>query len=168
METRMAEAVGAGRDEESVRRFVEQSARMLADWGFPRMPARVLMTIMSADEDVLSAKDLADRLSVSPAAVSGAVRYLLQLGLLAREPVPGSRRDHYRMPDDAWYEAMVTEGEMLTKLSAMADDGTAALGGRSTPAGARVAEMAEYYRFVRAEMAGMQERWRVKKAPPPR
>jgi len=154
-----------GRDDDAVRRFVEQTARTLSDAGFPRMPARVLMTIMSADEDVLSAKDLADRLGVSPAAVSGGVRYLIQIGLLAREPVPGSRRDHYRMPDDAWYEAMLAESELVTSIQALGEEGTAALGGRSTPAGARVAEMTDFYRFVRAEMTTLLHRWKDTKLP---
>ncbi|TDD15507.1 MarR family transcriptional regulator [Nonomuraea diastatica] len=61
---------------------------MLADWGFPRISARVLLTMMSADEDSLTAGELGDRLGVSPSAISGAVRYLMQVGLLERRPVP--------------------------------------------------------------------------------
>jgi DNA-binding transcriptional regulator GbsR (MarR family) len=38
------------RDEEAMRTFVEQMARMLADWGFPRMAGRVLFVMMGADE----------------------------------------------------------------------------------------------------------------------
>ena len=37
-------------------------------------------------------------LRISPAAVSGAVRYLIRLGLVHKERVPGSRRDCYRCP----------------------------------------------------------------------
>ncbi|MFC7757661.1 GbsR/MarR family transcriptional regulator [Catellatospora bangladeshensis] len=78
----------APRDEDAVRRSVEHMAMMLADMGFPRMPSRVLMTMMSAEETSLTAGDLADRLSVSPAAISGAVRYLMQMGFVVREPAP--------------------------------------------------------------------------------
>lgn len=80
------------RDEEGVRRFVEHMAMSWAEWGFPRMAARVLMVMMAADEEALTAAELGDRLEISPAAVSGAVRYLIQIGMLAREPVPRPRR----------------------------------------------------------------------------
>lgn len=152
------------RDEQAVRRFVEHTAMTLAEWGFPRMPAKVLMTIMSAEEDSLSAGELADRLDVSPAAVSGAVRYLTQIGLLAREPVRGSRRDHYRMPNDAWYEAMVAERDRLTTLAKLADEGVAALGGPGSSAGARVADMADFSRFTHRELAALLDRWKATKA----
>ena len=47
---------------------------IFTDWGFPRMPSRVLITLMAADEEALTAAELAGRLGVSPAAISGAVR----------------------------------------------------------------------------------------------
>ncbi len=152
------------RDEEAVSRFVERTAMVLADSGFPRMPARVLMAMMSADEDSLTAADLGERLGVSPAAISGAVRYLIQLGMLAREPSPGSRRDRYRLPDDTWYEASVTQEELLTTVANLADDGVTALGGPDTPSGARVAEMRDFYRFLRAELPALLDKWKASKA----
>jgi DNA-binding transcriptional regulator GbsR (MarR family) len=88
--------VAAQRDDEAVAQFVEHAARVFADWGFPRMAARVLFVMMTANEPGLTAADLAERLGVSPAAISGAVTYLIQLGLLERVPVPGSRRDLHR------------------------------------------------------------------------
>ena len=64
------------RDEEGVRLFVERMAMTWADLGFPRMPARILITLLAADEPALTAAELGERLEVSPAAISGAVRYL--------------------------------------------------------------------------------------------
>ena len=72
------------RDPEQVRAFVEHLALVFTDWGFPRMPSRVLITLMAADEEALTAAELAERLDVSPAAISGAVRYLIHIGMLQR------------------------------------------------------------------------------------
>jgi predicted transcriptional regulator len=154
----------AGRDEAAVRRFVEHMAMTLADWGFPRMPARVLVTMMSADEDALTAGQLAERLGVSPAAISGAVRYLMHVGLLLREPVAGSRSDRYRMPYDAWYEATLTKGQLFSTVTELAEGGVKALGGAGTPSGARVAEMRDFMHFVQGELAGLLDRWQAAKA----
>lgn len=149
------------RDEEAVRRFVERMAALLADWGFPRMAGRVLMVMMAADEEALSAADLGERLGVSPAAISGALRYLTQLRMVVREPVPGSRRDRYRMPNDVWYEVGLGEVPMFKTLAQLADDGVAALGGTGTQAGARMARMREFYQFMQNELPTLLERWKA-------
>jgi predicted ArsR family transcriptional regulator len=44
--------------------------------GFPPMPARVFVALLIAEDGRLSAAELAERLRISPAAVSGAVRLL--------------------------------------------------------------------------------------------
>ena len=119
----------AKRDEAAMRAFVEQMARILADWGLPRMASRVLFVLMSADEEALTAGELAERLDVSPAAISGAVRYLIQISMVAREPVPGSRRDRYRLVDDSWYEVTLAKMTLIKTLADFADQGVAAAGG---------------------------------------
>jgi len=43
------------------------------------MAARVLFAIMCAEADALTAAQIGERLGISPAAVSGAVRYLIQI-----------------------------------------------------------------------------------------
>src|SRR5437667_6642501 len=95
------------RDEEAVRRFVEHLAMTLYDLGFPRMPARVLCTLMVAEDGAMTAGQIGEWLGVSAAAVSGAVRYLVQVGMVQREPTPGSRSDRYRAMGNTWYMASI-------------------------------------------------------------
>ncbi len=153
----------AKRDEAAMRAFVEQMARILADWGLPRMASRVLFVMMSADEQALTAGQLAERLDVSPAAISGAVRYLIQINMVAREPVPGSRRDRYRLVDDSWYEVTLEKMTLIKTLADFADQGVAAAGGPRTPAGARLANMRDFYVFVQDEMPTLLKRWADRK-----
>jgi len=152
------------RDDEAVERFVERFAMLFADWGFPRMAARVLFAVMSADEEALTAAEIGERLGVSAAAVSGAVRYLTHRGLLAREPVPRSRRDHYRMPDDPWFQATLVKRATLKVMADMANEGAQAVGGDETPAGRRLAEMRDYLTFAQDEVDAINERWRAHRA----
>ena len=112
-------------------RFVEHLALVFTDWGFPRMPSRVLITLMAADEEALTAAELAERLEVSPAAISGAVRYLIHIGLLQRVPTPGSRRDRYRLPVDPWYESASLRDGYMSQVVAASGEGVAALGADS-------------------------------------
>ncbi|MEU8259426.1 MarR family transcriptional regulator [Micromonospora sp. NPDC048999] len=151
------------RNEEEIHLFVERMAMAFADVGFPRMAGRALFTVMSAD-DPLTAAEIGERLGVSAAAVSGAVRYLTQFGMLVREPVKGSRRDRYRMPDNPWYEATITKTGLYKNFIDIANGGVDALLGRDTPAGERVSEMRDFFLFVQEEIDALGERWRARRA----
>ena len=89
------------RDPEAVRQFVEHFASALTDAGLQRMHARVFAALHGTDSGRLTAAEIAESLQVSPAAVSGAVRYLTQFNLIRREREPGSRRDTYVVDNDA-------------------------------------------------------------------
>jgi DNA-binding transcriptional ArsR family regulator len=149
----------ASRDPAEVRHFIERFSLMLSDMGFPPMPARVWAAMMSADEDALTPGDLAERLRVSPAAISAAVRYLLQVGLLERVATPGSRRQHYRVPAGLWYQAFMRREEGLKAIAAMAEDGAATLGPKSV-AGMRLAEVRDFFNFVADALPRILDDWR--------
>ncbi len=152
-----------GRDEEAVARFVERFALQWAEAGFPRMAARIFVALLVADSGQLTVQELTTQLQISPAAVSGAVRYLTQLGLVVRGRDPGERRDHYRITDGMWFETIAHRDELLLRWEQDLDDGVQALG-PDTPAGARVLETREFFEFLRVETRGMMERWRESRA----
>jgi DNA-binding transcriptional regulator GbsR (MarR family) len=146
------------RDEDAVRRYVESLALVLSQIGMQRMSARVFAALMTTDDARLTAADLASQLSVSPAAVSGAVRFLEQVGLVAKEREPGERRDHYRLFDDLWYATFLKRDRMIIMWRDAAGDGIEALG-EDSPAGKRLAEMRDFLSFMLEELNGMYERW---------
>lgn len=148
-----------GRDEAAVARFVERFAATLADAGFPRMPARAFVALLTTDAGHLTAAELAEKLQVSPAAVSGAVRYLVQVELAGRTREPGARRDHYVVHDDVWYEANVNKGPLYRRWSELLREGAAALG-EDTPAGARINQSRAFFDFLTDEMPALLKRWR--------
>lgn len=150
------------RDEGAVAAFVEQTAGMLTGAGFPRMPARVLMALMASEDGGLTAHELRDRLGISAAAVSGAVRYLQTVNIVRRVAQSGTRRERYEMPDDAWYTASVGHDELYEALASLADDGTHAVGA-GTPAAARLAEMAAFFRFMNRRLPELLEEWEAQR-----
>lgn len=152
-------STGGERDEEGVRHFVEKFALTFSDLGFPRMPARVLGTLMVAEEPGLTAGQIGERLGVSAAAVSGAVRYLIQVGMVTREPVPGSRSDRYRLPDDPWYLASAQKNGVYKRVAEMVHDGVVVVGDESTPSGARLAEMRDFLLFIQDSLGDILDRW---------
>lgn len=151
------------RDQKAVLQFVERFALVLADAGMARMPARVFAALIASDSGRLTAAELVEQLRVSPAAISGAVRYLVQLNLAAREREPGCRRDRYRVLDDTWYQAALRRDQMVSRWESAAREGVEALGA-DTPAGARIAETLAYFEFVQEEMPAILKRWQERKA----
>ena len=151
------------RDDEAVRRFIEDFASALAEMGVPRMPARVFVALLTSDAGRLTAAELAAQLRASPAAMSGAVRYLIQTGLVRREGEPGSRRHYYRVPDDVWDELITIRNRAMARWTAVLRQGVPILGA-DTPAGARIAESVRYFEFVSAELPLVITRWRERKA----
>jgi len=138
--------------------YIERFSSVLVAVGFPPMAARVFVALMVAQAGRLSAAELGEMLHISPAAVSGAVRYLMQVGIVHKERVPGSRRDYYRMPDDMWQELLRMRDQVMRRWLALTREGID-LVGASSPAGERLAYHAAFLEFVSEEVPEVLKRW---------
>lgn len=147
------------RDDEAVSKFIERFALVLTESGVPRMPARVFVGLLASENGQLTAGELAELLAVSPAAISGAVRYLTQVHLVVREREPGSKRDHYRVRGNSWYESAMSRERLLTLWSEALLEGVDAVGPDSD-AGERLRESVEFFEFLQVEIPLVLERWR--------
>ncbi|MEU0287853.1 GbsR/MarR family transcriptional regulator [Streptomyces sp. NPDC052492] len=156
----MTEQHGTARDPAAVSRFVEHFAAQLVEAGLPRMPARVFAALLASDAGVLTSAELSERLTISPAAVSGAVRYLARQHMVSREREPGSRRERYRVHGDQWYEALTNREAVIRRWEGALREGIASLG-RDTPAGHRLSETLAFFEFVEKEVEAMMGRWRA-------
>ncbi|MER7916453.1 MULTISPECIES: MarR family transcriptional regulator [unclassified Streptomyces] len=153
-------AAGAGRDSEAVSAFVEHFAAQLVEAGMTRMPSRVFAALLASDTGTLTSAELGERLKISPAAVSGAVRYLSQVHMVSREREPGSRRERYRVHSDQWYEALTSRNAIIKRWEDALREGVTSLGA-DTPAGRRLAETLDFFEFIERDVAEMMERWRA-------
>lgn len=138
----------------------EQAAAMMTAAGMARMPARVMMALVGSPDEGYTAAELAERLGVSAAAVSGAVRYLQSMRMIGRISRPGDRRDRYDLADDAWQGVVAGNAPMYLRLAelmeAIADENEAA------PASvARARETASFLRFLAERMPQLAEEWRA-------
>ncbi|MFG2907883.1 GbsR/MarR family transcriptional regulator [Kitasatospora sp. NPDC048286] len=159
---------GPGKSEEehedtAVSDFVERFAAELVVAGMGRMPSRIFSCLMAEESGVLTSAELSERLRISPAAVSGAMRYLTQIGLVAKEREPGSRRDRYRVLDDVWFASLTRRDENMLRWIRVLRDGEATVGA-GTAAGERLAESAAFFEFMIDELHGMLGRWREHRA----
>jgi predicted transcriptional regulator len=139
-------------------RAVEQLGSALAEAGLPSLPSRVFAALLVDDDGRMTSAELTEVLGVSPASVSGAVKYLAHLQMLRRERERGSRREVYVVDDDAWHGLMMRRDHLyapiLRALQNAVDER-----GPEAPAYRRLVLTAEFLRFVDAEMAAMATRW---------
>ena len=153
------------RDDAAVSAFVERFSSLLVDTGWQRMPARVFVTLLASESAALTAAELAERLMVSPAAISGAVRFLLQLDLASRDREPGSRRDLFRVDTDVWYRVIERRLSATSKWGDQLDAGRTAVGSDSL-AHERLSEMISFFQFLDEEIPLMMARWRERRDQP--
>ncbi|MEU7832770.1 MULTISPECIES: MarR family transcriptional regulator [unclassified Nonomuraea] len=163
-ETGMTKRTGDVRTADALR-FLERFAVIMSDSGYPRMAARVLAALLIADDGRRTAGELADVLHVGPSAVSGAVKYLMRVGMVTRERDPGERRDHYRVDQAAWYRAAASSDEVFRRFEEGARDGAEVLG-TDTPAGARMDETRRFFAFLRSEVPQLLHKWNELNAQP--
>ncbi|GGP44887.1 GbsR/MarR family transcriptional regulator [Streptomyces sindenensis] len=147
----------------AVSRFVERFAAQLVQAGMPRMPARVFAALLSSEQGALTSAELSGQLKVSPAAVSGAVRYLAQVNLVSREREPGSRRERYRVQGDQWHNALLERDTSLRNWQTTMREGVEQFG-LDTPQGRRINETLEFFLFLDKELGSLMERWAAHRA----
>ncbi|MFY1636410.1 helix-turn-helix domain-containing protein [Solwaraspora sp. WMMB335] len=146
------------RDPAAVREFETYFAGIMIQSGFPRMMARVLVSLFVSDTRALTAGELVARLNVSAASVSKAVAFLERLGFVTRQRVPGQRRDRYVVDEDVWHRAWSMRARAFGSWAAAASRG-AEVFGPETPAGERLRLMADFFDLVRRDVEQVTVHW---------
>ncbi|RPK80063.1 MULTISPECIES: MarR family transcriptional regulator [Streptomyces] len=164
MDERREESRADGSDDGAAdSRFVERFAAQLVQAGMARMPARVFAALLSSERGALTSAELSERLKISPAAVSGAVRHLAQVNMVSREREPGSRRERYRVQSDQWYDALLERDAVLKNWQATMREGVDHFG-LDTPQGRRINNTLEFFRFLEKELGSLTQRWAAHRA----
>ncbi len=140
----------------------EQAAALLTAAGMARMPARVMMALVGSPDEGYTAAELGERLGVSAAAVSGAVRYLVSMRLIQRVSRPGDRRDRYDLVDDAW-SGMITANAPMYAALASAMDAIAEENADAPLSVARARDIADFLRYLAERMPRLAGEWRAER-----
>ncbi|WP_137119494.1 GbsR/MarR family transcriptional regulator [Segeticoccus rhizosphaerae] len=152
------------RDQHEARAAViERVSGELVAAGMQRMAARAFVAVLTSDDARMTAAEVGEVLQASPAAVSGAMRYLEQVDMIRRSREPGSRRDVFSLGDDVWYEALGHKDGVIDGWQRAMAEGASTLG-LDTAAGRRLDETREFFAFVGKEMPILLERWRAHRA----
>jgi DNA-binding transcriptional regulator GbsR (MarR family) len=81
----------------------------------PRIASRMFAALLLSGEE-LSSHELVERLGVSSASVSTMGRLLVGLGMVERRVSPETRRDLFRVPDDAWAQLQRDDERIISQV----------------------------------------------------
>ncbi len=137
----------------------EQLALMLTTHGMQRMTARVLAALLFSEEPTMTSSELSEQLQASSGAISTSVRMLTSVGLAERVPMPTSRRDHYRLRDNAWAVLFTNQNAVLSAMQEAAAAGIAQTE-KGSLARVRLTQMRDFYAFLLGEIPALLDRWR--------
>lgn len=137
--------------------FIERASSELAAQGFPRMPARVLMALTATEDGKATSEELAARLQASPAAISGAVKYLGVVGFVRNTTIPGTRKHIYSLGETPWYATSFTRGEIYTQIENAMRGPVAGM--PESRALDRIEEVADFFAFMRRRLPSLLDEW---------
>lgn len=146
------------------RQFIEDFALVMTNAGMQRMASRAFAALLSSDSGTLTAREIGDLLDVSPAAVSGAIKYLEQAKLVRRSRLAGERVDRFVLGDDNWYTVMTTRNDIFDELNRALERGLESLPATSG-ARERLAETRDFFAYLHTEMPLIVQRWHESRGP---
>ncbi|MBO0844311.1 MAG: MarR family transcriptional regulator [Nocardioides sp.] len=138
--------------------FVERLGGALTSAGMARLPSRIFAAVLVDEDGRMTAAEIGEALGVSPAAVSGAVRYLDGVGMVRRERERGSRRDIFVVDDEAWHDTLLQADNIYAPMIAALGRGIEDLP-PDDPAHHRLEVSREFMRFLLDELHGINDRW---------
>lgn len=146
----------------SYEEFVDRASSELAAQGFPRMPAKVIMALTASEDGRMTVTELAEQLTVSPAAISGAIRYLSAVGFVRSSTIPGTRRHVYALPETAWYTSTLHRPGLYRRVEAVLRSSAGKL--PEAAARARIEEMADFFGFLDERLPELLAEWEDQRA----
>ncbi|WP_413992489.1 GbsR/MarR family transcriptional regulator [Labrys okinawensis] len=140
-------------------RFVEGVAAILTPWGVPSVAAQLYGYLLLCEAPA-SLDQITAGLGISKSTASVAARLLESYSLVRRQREAGTKRALYAAADN--YEAMIAQqNRLLDALAQQFDSGAGIVTAKGV--GARLKEMAHFYRLMRDAMDDALSRWRQTK-----
>lgn len=153
---------------EELRGFVEEVGLFYEKSGLPRMAGRILGWLLVCEPPEQSLAELGAAVGGSKGSMSTMSRMLLQMGLVERVRLPGSRLDQFRIRPGMWAESMRDQLLAINEAERLLKRGLDLIAGLAPAARERLEEAHALYAWFGEEMPRLLERWQKTRAGPPR
>jgi len=146
-------------DDERHRQFIENTADLMEEHGFPRMAGRVIGALMICAPPYLSHEEMADKLQASKGSISMSTQLLMRLDIVERISLSGHRRHYYRLRERLWNDLLSTRAEHILQHVKLVEDGLALLRDEPIQSKMRLIELQVFSDFVLEALPEMADRW---------
>jgi len=150
-------------DTERLRQFIENSADLMEEHGFPRMAGRVIGALLVCLPPYMSHEELAEQLQASKGSISMSTQLLMRMNMVERISLPGQRRHFYRLRENLWKDFLSKAASHVIREREVVMDGLAALEGEPVEMKRRLIEMLVVSDFVLEEWPGLVSRWETRR-----
>ncbi len=150
-------------DNERLRQFIEDSADLMEEHGFPHMAGRVIGALLICLPPHLSHEELAEQLQASKGAISMSTQLLMRLNFVERFSLPGQRRHFYRLRENLWKDFLAKAASHSNRDREVVMEGLSVLEGEPVEMKRRLIEMLVVSDFVLEEWPGLVSRWEARR-----
>lgn len=144
---------------EQEKHFIEEVGLLFDQLGLPRTAGRIMGWLLVCEPPHQTMDELTEALGVSKSAISTTIRMLIQVRLVERISLPGERKDHYRISDDAWTNAWNARMAQVTVMRQLAERGLNLLPEENLARRQRLETMRDMYAFFERELPLLLTRW---------
>lgn len=127
--------------------------------GHPRLAGRVLGYLLACEPPALTARDLADHLSVSRSAICPITRALVRQGILERHKTRGAREARYVVNTNGWLEMHRQAVQGLATMRRSTERALEGLANRPPSENLRLRLFRDFHAFLEQELPPLLERW---------
>jgi DNA-binding transcriptional regulator GbsR (MarR family) len=149
---------------EREKHFIEEFGLLFDQMGLPRTAGRIMAWLLVCEPPHQTMDELTEALGVSKSAISTTVRMLIQIRLVERISLPGERKDHYRISDDAWTNAWHARMAQVVVMRQVAERGLSLLPEGNPARRKRLETMRDMYAFFERELPLLLDRWLAEQA----
>ncbi len=147
------------------RTFVEEVGVAFEQTGLPRMAGRMFGWLLISEPPYQSPSELAEELMASKGSISTTVRLLVQMGLVERFLIPGSRHDHFRLSKDTLRKTIKRGIEDEIKMfRQLAEQGLELMKNEPSVRKQWLEEMRDRYAFLEKQFPMVMERYEKRRA----
>ena len=146
-----------------LRQFIESSAELMEEHGFPRMAGRVIGSLLIHDPPYMSHEDLAELPQASKGSISMSTQLLMRLNYVERFSLPGERRSYYRLRQNLWHDFLTDIAQHVQRERSVVLQGLAVLKNEPIEIKRRLIEMLVISDFMREEWPGLLDRWEIRR-----
>ncbi len=154
---------GVDSGKEGIDAFVSHFGALMSASGMPGLSGHVFALLLATPQAQLTARQIGEALHISPAAVSGATKYLAEVGFTRRLRRPGSRQVVHAVVSENWYETLLVRNNVVEASRALFMEGSRAAGGTRTAAGRRLWLNAKLFECLGAAVSETLEKWHAER-----